>query len=216
MKRAAPIVLSAPSGTGKTTLAHRLIEESDNCVFSVSITTRTPRQGEQHGLDYVFVDGDRFDKMIESGDLAEWAYVHGGRYGTPKKALNDAADLGQQVVLDIDVQGALQIRHAIPDAKLIFVLPPSVDVLLERLRIRGTEESEVLGLRLRSALEELEVALDFDYIIINEHLSDCVQEIRDIIEGKETAGLNSEAIESIEVCRAGITSILERDYQKVI
>ena len=216
MKRAAPIVLSAPSGTGKTTLAHRLIEESDNYVFSVSITTRTPRQGEQHGLDYVFVDGDRFDKMIESGDLAEWAYVHGGRYGTPKKALNDAADLGQQVVLDIDVQGALQIRDAIPDAKLIFVLPPSVDVLLERLRIRGTEESEVLGLRLRSALEELEVALDFDYIIINEHLSDCVQEIRDIIEGKETVGLNSEAIESIEVCRAGITSILERDYQKVI
>ena len=216
MKRAAPIVLSAPSGTGKTTLAHRLIEESDNCVFSVSITTRTPRQGEQHGLDYVFVDGDRFDKMIESGDLAEWAYVHGDRYGTPKKALNDAADLGQQVVLDIDVQGALQIRDAIPDAKLIFVLPPSVDVLLERLRIRGTEESEVLGLRLRSALEELEVALDFDYIIINEHLSDCVQEIRDIIEGKETVGLNSEAIESIEVCRAGITSILERDYQKVI
>ena len=216
MKRAAPIVLSAPSGTGKTTLAHRLIEESDNWVFSVSSTTRTPRQGEQHGLDYVFVDGDRFDKMIESGDLAEWAYVHGGRYGTPKKALNDAADLGQQVVLDIDVQGALQIRDAIPDAKLIFVLPPSVDVLLERLRIRGTEESEVLGLRLRSALEELEVALDFDYIIINEHLSDCVQEIRDIIEGKETVGLNSEAIESIEVCRAGITSILERDYQKVI
>ena len=216
MKRADPIVLSAPSGTGKTTLAHRLIEESDNCVFSVSITTRTPRQDEQHGLDYVFVDGDRFDKMIESGDLAEWAYVHGGRYGTPKKALNDAADLGQHVVLDIDVQGALQIRDAIPDAKLIFVLPPSVDVLLERLRIRGTEESEVLGLRLRSALEELEVALDFDYIIINEHLSDCVQEIRDIIEGKETVGLNSEAIESIEVCRAGITSILERDYQKVI
>ena len=216
MKRAAPIVLSAPSGTGKTTLAHRLIEESDNCVFSVSITTRTPRQGEQHGLDYVFVDGDRFDKMIESGDLAEWAYVHGGRYGTPKKALNDAADLGQQVVLDIDVQGALQIRDAIPDAKLIFVLPPSVDVLLERLRSRGTEESEVLGLRLRSALEELEVALNFDYIIINEHLSDCVQEIRDIIEGKETVGLNSETIESIEICRAGITSILERDYQKVI
>ena len=216
MKRAAPIVLSAPSGTGKTTLARRLIEESDNCVFSVSITTRTPRQGEQHGLDYLFVDGDRFDQMIESGDLAEWAYVHGGRYGTPKKALNDAADLGQHVVLDIDVQGALQIRDAIPDAKLIFVLPPSVDVLLERLRIRGTEESEVLGLRLRSALEELEVALDFDYIIINEHLSDCVQEIRDIIEGKETVGLNSEAIESIEVCRAGITSILERDYQKVI
>lgn len=216
MKRADPIVLSAPSGTGKTTLAHRLIEESDNCVFSLSITTRTPRQGEQHGLDYLFVDGDRFDQMIESGDLAEWAYVHGGRYGTPKKALNDAADLGQHVVLDIDVQGALQIRDAIPDAKLIFVLPPSVDVLLERLRIRGTEESEVLGLRLRSALEELEVALDFDYIIINEHLSDCVQEIRDIIEGKETVGLNSKAIESIEVCRAGITSILERDYQKVI
>ena len=216
MKRADPIVLSAPSGTGKTTLAHRLIEESDNCVFSLSITTRTPRQGEQHGLDYLFVDGDRFDQMIESGDLAEWAYVHGGRYGTPKKALNDAADLGQQVVLDIDVQGALQIRDAIPDAKLIFVLPPSVDVLLERLRSRGTEESEVLGLRLRSALEELEVALDFDYIIINEHLSDCVQEIRDIIEGKETVGLNSETIESIEICRAGITSILERDYQKVI
>ena len=212
MKRAAPIVLSAPSGTGKTTLAHRLIEESDDCVFSVSITTRAPRQGEQYGLDYLFLDEHSFDKMIESDELAEWAYVHGDRYGTPKKALNDSADLGQHVVLDIDVQGALQIRDAIPDAKLIFVLPPSVDVLLERLKIRGTEEPEILGLRLRSALEELEVARDFDYIIINEHLSDCVQEIRDIIEGKETVGLNSEAIESIEVCRAGITNVLERDY----
>ena len=212
MKRAAPIVLSAPSGTGKATLAHRLIEESDDCVFSVSITTRTPRNGEQHGLDYLFLDERSFDKMIESGELAEWACVHGDRYGTPKKALNDSADLGQHVVLDIDVQGALQIRDAIPDAKLIFVLPPSVDVLLERLKIRGTEESDILGLRLRSALEELEVARDFDYIIINEHLSDCVQEIRDIIEGKETLGLNSEAIESIEVCRAGIANVLERDY----
>ena len=212
MKRAAPIVLSAPSGTGKTTLAHRLIEESDDCVFSVSITTRTPRNGEQHGLDYLFLDEHSFDEMIESGELAEWACVHGDRYGTPKKALNDSADLGHHVVLDIDVQGALQIRDAIPDAKLIFVLPPSVDVLLERLKIRGTEEPEILGLRLRSALEELEVARDFDYIIINEHLSDCVQEIRDIIEGKETVGLNSEAIESIEVCRAGIANVLERDY----
>jgi guanylate kinase len=150
--------------------------------------------------------------MIESGELAEWAYVHGDKYGTPKKALNDAADLGRHVVLDIDVQGALQIKDAIPDARLIFVLPPSVDVLLERLKIRGTEEPEILGLRLRSALEELEVARDFDYIIINEHLSDCVQEIRDIIEGKETVGLNSEAIGSIEVCRAGIANVLERDY----
>lgn len=212
MKRAAPIVLSAPSGTGKTTLAHRLIEESDDCVFSVSITTRTPRNSEQHGLDYLFLDEHSFDKMIESGELAEWACVHGDRYGTPKKALNDSADLGHHVVLDIDVQGALQIRDAIPDAKLIFVLPPSVDVLLERLKIRGTEESDILGLRLRSALEELEVARDFDYIIINEHLSDCVQEIKDIIEGKETVGLNSEAIESIEVCRSGIANVLKRDY----
>ena len=212
MKRTAPIVLSAPSGTGKTTLAHRLIEESDDCVFSVSITTRTPRNGEQHGLDYLFLDEHSFDKMIESGELAEWACVHGDRYGTPKKALNDSADLGHHVVLDIDVQGALQIRAAIPDAKLIFVLPPSVDVLLERLKIRGTEKSDILGLRLRSALEELEVARDFDYIIINEHLRDCVQEIKDIIEGKETLGLDSEAIESIEVCRAGIANVLERDY----
>ena len=212
MKRTAPIVLSAPRGTGMTTLAHRLIEESDDCVFSVSITTRTPRNSEQHGLDYLFLDEHSFDKMIESGELAEWACVHGDRYGTPKKALNDSADLGHHVVLDIDVQGALQIRDAIPDAKLIFVLPPSVDVLLERLKIRGTEESDILGLRLRSALEELEVARDFDYIIINEHVRDCVQEIRDIIEGKETLGLNSEAIESIEVCRAGIANVLERDY----
>ena len=212
MKRAAPIVLSAPSGTGKTTLAHRLIEESDDCVFSVSITTRTPRNSEQHGLDYLILDEHSFDKMIESGELAEWACVHGDRYGTPKKALNDSADLGHHVVLDIDVQGALQIRDAIPDAKLIFVLPPSVDVLLERLKIRGTEESDILGLRLRSALEELEVARDFDYIIINEHLSDCVREIQDIIAGKETVGLNSEAIESIEVCRSGIANVLKRDY----
>ena len=92
MKRAAPIVLSAPSGTGKTTLAHRLIEESDDCVFSVSITTRTPRNGEQHGLDYLFLDEHSFDKMIETGELAEWASVQGDTYATPKKALNQSAN----------------------------------------------------------------------------------------------------------------------------
>jgi len=216
MKRAAPVVLSAPSGTGKTTLAHRLVEGSGKFVLSVSVTTRAPRPGEQHGLDYLFVDSGGFDEMIKSGELADWANVHDCRYGTPKKDLNDAADRGQHVVLDIDVQGARQIRDAVRDVRLIFVLPPSIDILLERLRIRGTEESEELGLRLRSALKELEAAPDFDYIVINENLDDCVEEIRGIMGRKELVGLGSGSMENIEVCREGIARVLERDYQKVI
>ena len=212
MKRVAPVVLSAISGTGKTTLAHRLVEGSDRFVFSISATTRVPRNGELHGVDYLFVDGQGFDKMIESSELAEWAYVHGDRYGTPKKVLYDAADRGQHVVLDIDVHGAFQIRDAIPDARLIFVLPPSIDILLERLKIRGTEDSESLGLRLHTALEELAVALNFDHIVINEDLDDCLEEITMIVEGKESVGFNAGLLESIEICREGIARILKRDY----
>jgi len=212
MKRAAPVVLSAASGTGKTTIARRLVEASDKFVFSISCTTRAPRNGELHGTDYLFVNGESFDKMIESTELVEWAYVHGDRYGTPKKVLEDAADRGQHVVLDIDVRGAFQIRDAIPDARLIFVLPPSVDILLERLKIRGTENSESLGLRLHTALEELEVALNFDYIVINEDLDDCLEEIRKIVKGKEAVDFDAELLGIIEICREGIARILKSDY----
>ena len=150
--------------------------------------------------------------MIESTELVEWAYVHGDRYGTPKKVLEDAADRGRHVVLDIDVRGAFQIRDAIPDARLIFVLPPSVDILLERLKIRGTENSESLGLRLHTALEELEVALNFDYIVINEELDDCLEEIRKIVKGKEAVDFDAELLGIIEICREGIARILKSDY----
>ena len=133
MIRAAPVVLAAPSGAGKTTLARRLVEASNRFVFSISATTRVPREGETDGVDYFFVGEDDFKAMIDAGELAEWATVHGRLYGTPGAALEEAASRGEHVVLDIDVQGACQIRDSVPDARLIFVLPPSVAVLMKRL-----------------------------------------------------------------------------------
>jgi guanylate kinase len=141
------VVLAAPSGTGNTTLAHRLVRGSDRYAFSVSATTRSPRGSEQDGIDYHFLDREAFLSMVERDELAEWAEVHGRLYGTPKAELDEASRRGTHVVLDIDVQGARQVKEAVPDTKLVFVLPPSLEVLLERLRGRGTEEAADIGRR---------------------------------------------------------------------
>lgn len=215
MTRAAPVVLSAPSGAGKTTLARRLVDASDRFVFSISATTRAPREDEKDGVDYFFVSEREFEAMIDAGDLVEWATVHGRFYGTPRADLEAAASRGEHVVLDIDVQGARQIRDSVPDARLIFVLPPSVAELMKRLTGRGTEGAREVELRLRSALDELQAASEFDHHVVNDDLDRCLEEIEEIVTGKQGDEVQAVPLENIDVLRTGIARILEEEYENV-
>jgi guanylate kinase len=180
--RAVPVVLAATSGTGKTTLARRLVESSPAYVFSISATTRPPRPGERDGVDYHFLSQETFERRVAEGAFAEWARVHDRLYGTPRAELETAANRGEHVVLDIDVQGARQIRDAVPEACLIFVLPPSVDIMMARLEGRGTEQPAEVARRLRSARDELQAVPDFDYVVVNDDLDTCLADIRAIVE----------------------------------
>ncbi|MSR23039.1 MAG: guanylate kinase [Gemmatimonadetes bacterium] len=182
--RTAPVVLAAPSGTGKTTIAHALVDSSDDFVFSVSATTRLPRPGERHGEAYEFVSREEFQRMIAKGHLAEWAEVHGNLYGTPVRSLERARELGKYAILDIDVQGARQIRERIPEAVLIFILPPSAEALRERLSVRGTEAPEQVRHRLLTAHRELDEAPRFDYVVVNEDLESAVAGVRTLVEAE--------------------------------
>ena len=179
------MVLSAPSGAGKTTLARRLRERNpDLVVFSVSATTRDPRPREVDGHDYHFVPRDEFLRMRDEGELIEWAEVHGNFYGTPLDNVRKAVARGQHLLLDIDVQGARQIRERVPEAVLVFVLPPSGAVLVERLRGRGTEDAARLRRRLTNAEEEVRTAPEFDHVVINDDLDTVVRELEMILRGE--------------------------------
>ncbi len=215
MTYAPPVVLSAPSGAGKTTLARRLVASSDRFVFSISATTRAPRSREREGVDYFFVSDGDFEAMIDAGELAEWATVHGHLYGTPRAPLEASASKGEHIVLDIDVQGARQIKDSVPDASLIFILPPSVDVLMQRLKGRGTEVAHELEQRLRSALHELQAASEFEHRVVNDDLGRCLQEIERIVMGKQADAVSVVPLRNIDVLRAGIARILEEEYESV-
>lgn len=211
--RAPPVVLAATSGTGKTTIARRLVERSDRYVFSTSATTRPPRPGERDGVDYRFLSSDDFERRVADGAFVEWARVHDSLYGTPLSGVEEAARRGLHVVLDIDVQGARQIRKAIPDAILIFVLPPSVDIMMVRLKRRGTEEPAKIARRLVSALDELQAVPEFDYVVVNDDLGECLAEIRAIVE----KGVAPEAPErDADRFREEIARILEADYSEYV
>jgi len=213
--RPRPVVLAGPSGTGKTTLSRRLVEESSRYVVSVSATTRPPRAGERDGVDYHFVDRARFEAMIAAGEFVEWARVHDRLYGTPRAELDAVARRGEHVVLDIDVQGAHQIRGSVPDALLIFVLPPNVDIMMARLRGRATEAPAEIARRLRSALSELEELPDFDHVVVNDELDRCVNEIREIVEEGPGSGAGRHRAE-VEAYRAEIEHLLDRDYREYV
>jgi len=179
--RVFPVVLAAPSGTGKTSIARGLVEGGGSFVFSVSATTRPPRGTERDGVDYHFVSEKRFREMVEAGDLVEWADVHGHMYGTPRRAIEGPAERGEHVVLDIDVQGAKQIRERVPGAVLIFVFPPSAKALVARLDGRGTEAEAELVRRLTNARAELADAASFDYVVVNEDLEEATAAVRAIV-----------------------------------
>ncbi|WP_343214952.1 guanylate kinase [Desulfurobacterium sp.] len=175
------IVISAPSGTGKTTLVNMLMRSFPQIEFSISCTTRKPRPGEVDGKDYYFISLEEFEKKIEKNELLEWAEVYGNFYGTPKDKVLKALNEGKDVLLDIDTQGALQVKKNYPEAVLIFILPPSLKELERRLRSRGTEDEETIEKRLLIARRELSLATRYDYIIINDRLQEAFEKLKSIV-----------------------------------
>lgn len=176
-----PIVMSAPSGGGKTTIARLLLGRRTDVGYSVSCTTRAPRPGERDGVDYHFLSRHEFDQRAARGEFAEWAEVHGNRYGTLRSAVREVMQAGRHVMLDIDVQGARQVTAAFPDAVTIFIIPPSVEVLVARLLGRKSESEEALALRLRNARTELLEAERYQYVVVNDELERSVGEVDRII-----------------------------------
>ena len=175
------IVVSGPSGCGKGTICNELIERNNNVNISISTTTRKPRVGEIDGQSYFFVSEEKFKEMIENNEFIEYAHVHSNFYGTPKKFVLDKLGKGEDVLLEIDVQGALQIKKIYPKGVYIFILPPSMDELKDRIIKRGTEtESDILK-RLKTAYEELNYAKEYDYLVVNDELLDAVGKVESII-----------------------------------
>lgn len=179
-----PIVLSAPSGGGKTTIARKLLSWRTDVGYSVSCTTRAPREGEQDGVDYHFLSRHEFDVKAANGEFAEWAEVHGNRYGTLRSAIRDVIETGRHVMMDIDVQGARQVTAAFPQSLTIFIIPPTVEVLVARLTGRKSESSEALALRLKNARMELLDAERYQYVVVNDELEHAVQQVARIIDAE--------------------------------
>lgn len=175
------LVISSPSGTGKTTLCRKLLREFPWLRFSVSTTTRAPRDGEIEGTDYNFVSRERFGELISSEAFIEWAEVHGNRYGTTWAQIDIGRSKGTSVIFDVDVQGAARIKNAHPESAAIFLLPPSLDELESRIRGRGTESEEQVELRLANARREIEHAGEFDYLVVNDVLEDAYDRLRAIV-----------------------------------
>ncbi|MSP62066.1 MAG: guanylate kinase [Myxococcales bacterium] len=175
------VVVSSPSGAGKTTLCHRLMGEFPSLIFSVSYTTRTIRRGEEEGIDYCFVDEALFDEMVARDQFAEWAEVHGHRYGTTVAAVRQALEGAKDVLFDIDYQGGRQLKAKFKnEAVLVFVLPPSLRELEARLRNRATDDPEVIARRLRKAHDELKQYGLYDYLVVNDDLAKAYDRLRGI------------------------------------
>ena len=175
-------ILSAPSGAGNTTLAGAVLNRFGDMLYSVSHTTREPRNGEQDGLDYHFIQRDLFKKYIKEGKWAEWAEVHGNYYGTSAEFLDKSLAAGDDILLDIDVQGTIQLLERYPDSITIFIVPPSMDILRRRLELRGTDSKAVIARRLVNA--EMKMARQdlYRHVIINDQLSEAIDELISIIE----------------------------------
>jgi guanylate kinase len=191
-----PFVVAAPSGTGKTTVCRAALERDDQLDFSVSHTTRPPREGERDGVDYHFVSAARFREMVEAGAFLEHAMYNAQNYGTSAEALAEALrEKGHDVLLEIEVQGAEQVRSGSTDARFIFLLPPSMKVLEARLRGRGTDSDEAIDRRLAVADRELEAIRFFDYAVVNDELEQAIAAVLEIVAAERSG--SPEALESI-------------------
>ncbi|MBT1248600.1 MULTISPECIES: guanylate kinase [unclassified Thermosipho (in: thermotogales)] len=175
------IVVSGPSGVGKTSIISALLNKLDKVTFSVSCTTRPPRPGEIDGVDYFFISKEKFMEMRDNGEFLEWAKVHGNLYGTPKEFVVENIKKGYRIILDIDVQGALQVKKNFDDAVFVFVAPPSYEVLRERLLKRGTENKQSMLKRLENAKWEMSQINAFDYLIINNDLEKSIVAMKSIV-----------------------------------
>ena len=175
------IVFTGPSGVGKGTVVKQLFQNLDNLIFSVSVTTREKRSGEEEGKNYFFRTNREFDELIQADKLLEWAEFVGNKYGTPKDFVFEKLKNGTDVFLEIEVQGALQVKEKFPEALMIFLLPPSIDELEARLRKRATEPEEKILLRLAKARDEMKYINDFDFSVINDSAERAGKELREII-----------------------------------
>lgn len=205
-----PVILSAPSGGGKTTIARRLLSRSEDVGYSVSCTTRAPRPNEVEGRDYYFLNREQFAAKRAAGEFAESAEVHGNLYGTLRSEISRVLDAGRHVVMDIDVQGARQLRQAFPDAVTVFVLPPSAEVLLARLKGRKTESPKQLAARLHSALQELRAVEEYEYIVINDDLERAVSDASAILDAEV---LTRKRLSGLRRQVAGLIERLETEIQ---
>jgi len=191
-----PIILSSPSGGGKTTIAHKLLAARSDVGYSVSCTTRPPREGEVHNRDYHFLSVEEFKRGQKAGEFAESAEVHGHLYGTLRAEVDRVLASGKHVIMDIDVQGSRQFAEAFPDSVLIFILPPSAKALISRLEARGTEDPKSLIRRFRSAIDELKAIDLYQYVVVNDEVDSAVAAISKIIDAEELRRSRDGALEA--------------------
>ena len=208
MSVAFPVILSSPSGGGKTTIARALLARRKDVGYSVSATTRAPRAGEVDGRDYHFLAEAEFLKRKARGDFAECAQVHGLWYGTLRQEVEQVLGSGRHVILDIDVQGAAQFRRAFPQAVLIFVLPPSGEALLARLKERGTENAAQRTRRLQSAIAELQAVPEYQYVVVNDELEQAIAKVSGILDAE---AMRRERLTGLERDRRSIVERLEKE-----
>jgi guanylate kinase len=173
-------VISAPSGCGKGTILSEILKD-ENFYYSVSATTRAPRAGEVDGVNYRFLSREEFENLIQSGNMLEYAEYCGNYYGTPLDKVNENLSLGKNVLLEIEVQGAMQVKEKVPDAVFIFIAPPSLETLKQRLLKRNTEDEDVINQRIKTAEKELEFKDKYDFVVINDDLEVAIEEFRDIV-----------------------------------
>ncbi|WP_462282836.1 guanylate kinase [Ruminococcus champanellensis] len=190
------LVVSAPSGCGKGTILGEILKD-DSFYYSISATTRAPREGEQDGVNYHFITKEEFEQRIAQGGMLEYAQYCGNYYGTPKKEVEQMRDAGRDVILEIEVEGAMKVRTLCPDAVFLFIAPPSVEELRRRLNKRGTEAAEVIEERVSQASRELSYANRYDYIIVNGELEKAIQDFRTVVRAEKLRTKNGNKIDEV-------------------